>query len=102
MFQAYLWREYRKADIVPYNTWPVWARKLFFKEHKNRVDRFTLFVFLVGNGTEPKIARRLILVGQYDASAHNQMEELVTRGPPRNVMYWDVHNHKNMKFHMYN
>lgn len=97
------WAALRYYDFFPITMWPQWARSLYLKSHKNRVDRFTLFCFLVGNGMEPKAARHCILIGQYDNAAHNQMAELVKKGPGgnKNIMYWDIQNKRNMRFQMY-
>lgn len=84
--------------FYPLSMWPPWAQNVYMKPHKNRVERFTLWVFLVGNGLEPELARGWVLLGGgYDSEALRQMHELVTTGPTTPVVtYWDMANARNM------
>jgi len=74
-----------------YGSWPQYLRDLLLKPHRTNRERFTVFFFLTGNGLDPETAGRWTLlidarpkiygvltprVGQYDESAHKQIEQL--------------------------
>lgn len=63
-----------------YETWPAWAKMSFDKKHKNRNERFKLFVFFWRNGMEPGTARRWVMIHDtYDKAAWESMEDLVQK-----------------------
>lgn len=88
--------------FYPMNMWPQWAVRLYLLAHKDRVQRFSLWLFFVGNGLEPNIARQWILSGGgYDLSAIRQMQELVDIGPQGDYKYWDIALRKNKRFQQF-
>lgn len=93
--------------FYPLNMWPQWAQTLYMLKHKNRTQRFSLWVFLVGNGLESDLARGWVLLGGgYDKDAFKQMHELVTKGPTREpgkppLRYWDIQAQQNRVFRIF-
>lgn len=75
----YLGREFLLSDeFYHYQEWPVYYRALFFKHHKNRRERFQLWLFFWANGMRPDRAVYWVMWhGGYDRSAHSSMQDLV-------------------------
>jgi len=61
--------------FVPIREWPRHFRQMMYGRHLNNEERFTLFLFLTGNGLEPSIAAGFVLIpaGDYDMEAMRQM-----------------------------
>lgn len=74
---------------APIKDWPTWVRRLFFKRHKDRNERFDMFVFFFRNGASPEQSARWVMYpGVYDASAHRSMQDAV-RQANINPQYFD-------------
>lgn len=59
------------------STWPTWAQVAFQKPHKDRNERFYLFVFLWKNGLEAWKAKEWMMWHRtYDRSAWQSMSDL--------------------------
>jgi len=80
-----------QGDFFPLGKWPQYLVDMVLKPHKDNRERFTLFYFLVGNGLNPEDAHLwtllldvrpglrgtpVIITGQYDNKASEQMEQL--------------------------
>lgn len=86
----FLGTEFLKSDeFFHFRDWPKWARLSFFKKHKDRKERFQLFLFFWANGMRPESALRWIMWhGTYDTSAWRSMEDLVNHTKtPKGVAY---------------
>lgn len=73
------------ADIFyPVASWPQWARQALQNPHKNREDRFNLFVFLWKNGMEAWRAQEWVMYHKtYDTSAWKSMQDVVNHTKTR-------------------
>jgi len=59
--------------------WPKWASDAFYKPHKDRNERFKLFVFFVKNDMSPEIALAWVTWhGGYDKAAMADLSNLVS------------------------
>jgi len=65
--------------FYPVREWPRVYRQMIYGRHLNNQERFTLFLFFVGNGVAPGLAAGLVLFpnAQYDGDAFRQMAFLV-------------------------
>lgn len=77
-----IWKRYALAalndEITDFWRWPQWLRNLYLKEHKNRQERWDLFVILTKNGVHPDVACNSIMIDNsvYDEKAIRQMYEI--------------------------
>lgn len=78
-FEEIILTEFAEADIFfPFNSWPRWAQQAFTKQHKNRDERYKLFVFFWKNGMEPGTAASWIMrYGNYDRNAYSSLYDAV-------------------------
>lgn len=92
--------ELHEGDVFyPSAMWPTWARHMLFKRHKNYHERYTLWLFFVGNGLDPEIARDWIMRwGGYDASAWSHITNMMVRRHTVHGYYWDMHLRSNQPF----
>lgn len=66
--------------LHPFRTWPRYLQDMMRIRHKNRQQRFKLFVFFWVNGVEPSVAKFLVMNrGQYDRQAWQSMNDLVNQ-----------------------
>jgi len=103
MIETFDW----SLDWASLEWWPEWAVTTWLKAHKNRKDRYNLFVFFVMNGLAPQVAARLIMVrdadrkhnwiyGEYDKNAHRhlfiEMPKQLQDGnlTPRDMRVFDI------------
>lgn len=47
---------YHADEFWEFKFWPAWARQAFFNPHKNRDQRFKLFLFFWKSGMQPERA----------------------------------------------
>ncbi|QMW68913.1 hypothetical protein [Crucivirus-438] len=67
-------------DVVPFRYWPLWAKQLFLKSHKNNNERFRMFSFLFLNGMyPPHIPVYVLWHGGYDSGAVADVHHMVTK-----------------------
>jgi len=67
-------------EFFPFNKWPQWAKSLFLIKHKDRNQRFRLWIFFWKNGMEANRARYWVMFGGgYDRSAWSSMQDLVNK-----------------------
>lgn len=73
-----LWLNFEaKDEFFEIAKWPAWARESFFKMHKDRKERFMLFIFFWKNGMDADNAIKWVLWhGGYDDSAIRSMGDL--------------------------
>lgn len=64
-------------EFYHYKDWPSWARLSFFKPHKNRSERFHLWLFFWANGMRAERATYWVMYHRtYDQSAWRSMADL--------------------------
>jgi len=84
--------------FFPTAEWPGTYRELFLKPAKNYAERFTFFIFLVGNGVDPSVSGKLTLITgeRYDGEAKRHVNNLIKSASNADWMqkynYPDGHN----------
>lgn len=64
-------------DFWPFKDWPLWAKQSFLKPHKNRNERYYLWIFLWKNGMEPHRASYWVMKhGGYDREGWQSIRDL--------------------------
>lgn len=90
-------RAYLLADENPsWSSIPWRYKRMIIASHKDREERFQLFIFFINNGMYPPRARYWVMWhGGYDASADRQMQELVNRAmDPHERRLWIYETYK--------
>lgn len=70
-------REIEDEDWFEFSQWPTWAKSSYLKRHKNRAERFNLWLFFWRNGMLPERATHFVLIhGGYDQDAYRSLISL--------------------------
>lgn len=85
-------------DIVgPASEWPRGVLDIFTKLHIKNKDRFTLTVFLLGNGLNPVVIKEYYAMAYaFDKSANTQIDYIIGKYPKSFWTTWNVHFKKSM------
>lgn len=93
--EAKRWAKYTgwAWDWYHIGKWPDAIRTAAMKKHKNRSDRFKMFVFFVGNGMNPNIAiERIIADDPVDKAGMDDLLQMFDRIKKNRekITYWDI------------
>lgn len=67
----------RADEFYPIGMWPVWLQQIFLKRHKNRQERFKLWLFFWRNGMHRRRATYWVMShGSYDRTAWASIQDL--------------------------
>lgn len=82
------------ADFYPIRTWPWGMQRLAMGETIDYTGRFTLWMFFVGNGVDPYIARDWVFHGKRDVKpdAREHVNNLIKNMKKmfETYKYWDM------------
>lgn len=79
-----LWASLMVDEFPHYSTWPSVWRRLFFKSHKDRNERYRLYMFFFQNGMFPSRAYYWVVIhGGYDFYAHSSLAALMVETQTR-------------------
>jgi len=72
-------KELQETDeFYEFKDWPLWAKQSFLNKHKDRKQRFWLWLFLWKNGMRPERAVYWVMRhGGYDRNAWSSLQDLV-------------------------
>lgn len=83
------WRAWLDDQDIffPTSEWPNTYVELFLNPEKKYNQRFTFFLFLAGNGLEPELSGKLVMVtGDYDREARRHVKNLISSSRNPNWM----------------